>query len=221
MYSNNNIIRSFTPISDTYVSHDADSSSILRTATCVLSFMLMGTGSVYGLDNKEAWSSHLRSRTALVLNATDTSHTITNHVDLRTAADHLRNIRAVMNPAISDLASTFSVSRQAVYKWLADESKPESENETRIVALSQVADSFAKADILRSSSLIKMKVFEGRSLLDLVKTGENWHEAVSVLIAESQAMEAAYTRSGIDKSKSKSTTDWLSSQSIPASREEV
>ena len=47
--------------------------------------------------------------------------------DPRSASEHLANIRNVLNPAIADLAGTFCVSRQTIYKWLKGESTPKAQ----------------------------------------------------------------------------------------------
>ena len=135
--------------------------------------------------------------------------------DVRSALEHLKNILSVLKPAISDLASTFDVSRQDIYKWLSNDCKPEPEKHSRIEALSQIADVFKEADVTRAGNLLKMKI-SGRSLLDIVKSGGNWRDAVKILIDESQAMDRAYERSGLARSKAKKTSDWLSEHSIPS-----
>ena len=83
----------------------------------------------------------------------------------------------------------------------------------------QQADAFLKAGVTRASSLLKMKAFEGRSLLDLVATGQLVSEHTQTLIAEAQAMDAAYSRSGLAKSKATPSDDWRAELSIPGSSE--
>ncbi len=73
----------------------------------------------------------------------------------------------------------------------------------------------------RAGALLKMKAFAGRSLMDLIKSGENRSEHVAALISEAKAMEASYKQSGLATSKSKSSSDWQSSISIPGSSERV
>src|SRR5690606_37810959 len=123
--------------------------------------------------------------------------------DLRSASEHLANIRQVLNPAIADLAAVFGVSRQAIYKWIGGEATPEHEKFERIIALSHAADAFRDAGITRASAMLKMKAFEGRSLLDLAATGQLLPSHIRMLIAEAQAMDAAFDRSGMAKSKAK------------------
>lgn len=182
--------------------------------------MLAGTGSAYGMDRSDTWRPYLQHRVPFILETNVQGNKI-ERVDVRTPLEHLENIRTVLSPAVSDMASIFDVSRQAIYKWLSNDSKPEPEKLARVQALSQIADAFKDAGVVRSSSLLKMKTFADRSLVDIVKAGEDWHEAVNVLISESRAMERAYERSGLAKSKAMPTSDWQTTQSIPASREDV
>lgn len=192
----------------------------LRNAAQTAFVMLVGTGSVYGMDRSNIWLSYVQHRVPFVIDSGVSDNTA-ERVDVRTPLEHLENIRSLLNPAVSDLASAFDVSRQAVYKWLSNDSKPEPEKLSRIVALSRIADAFKEAGVARAGSLLKMKTFDGRSLLDIVRAGDDWRQPVDVLIAESRAMEQAYERSGLARSKAKPSSDWLASQSIPSSREDA
>jgi len=125
----------------------------------------------------------------------------------------------VLNPAIADLVAVFGVSRQAIYKWIGGEATPEPEKFERIIALSHAADAFRDAGITRASAMLKMKAFEGRSLLDLAATGQLLPSHIQMLIAEAQALDAAYDRSGLAKSKAKPSTDWRAEVSIPGAPE--
>ena len=83
----------------------------------------------------------------------------------------------------------------------------------------RAADAFQKTGVTRASSLLKMKAFEGRSLLDLVAAGQLLPEHTQTLIAEAQAMDTAYSRSGLAKSKAAPSDDWRAALSIPGSSE--
>lgn len=119
------------------------------------------------------------------------------------ASDHIGNIRQALNPAIADLAKVFGVSRHAIYKWISGEATPEPDKFERIRALSYAADAFREAGVARASHLLKMKVFDGRSLMDLAAAGQLLPSHIQSLVAESSAMEAAYERSGLAKSRAK------------------
>lgn len=187
------------------------------TAVVVIACALGGTGSVFALSHANEWRKMLDTRVPYF--DVQTAGTDAARPDIRSAAEHLANIRQVLNPAIADLATVFGVSRQAIYKWIGGESTPEDEKLDRIRALSLAADAFQKAGVTRASSLLKMKAFEGRSLLDLVAAGQLLPEHTQTLIAEAQAMDAAYSRSGLAKSKAAPSDDWRAELSIPGSSE--
>ncbi len=186
-------------------------------AVVVIPCALDGTGSVFALSHANEWGKMLNTRVPYFdVQTTDTGAA---HPDIRSAAEHLANIRQVLNPAVADLATAFGVSRQAIYKWIGGESTPEDDKLERIRSLSLAADAFQKAGVTRASSLLKMKAFEGRSLLDLVAAGQLVPEHTQTLIAEAQAMDAAYSRSGLAKSKAAPSDEWRAELSIPGSSE--
>lgn len=186
-------------------------------AVVVIAWALGGTGSVFPLARANAWREMVDARVPYFdVQVADADAT---RPDIRSAAEHLANIRRVLNPAIADLAAAFGVSRQAIYKWIGEESTPESEKFERIRLLSAAADAFQNAGVIRAPALLKMKVFDGRSLMDLVATDQLSPEHMQSLIAEAQAMDGAYGRSGLAKSKAMPSDDWLAELSIPGSAE--
>ncbi len=187
--------------------------AVVVIAYCALG----GTGSVFALSHANEWGKMLDTRVPYF--DVQTTEADAARPDIRSAAEHLANIRQVLNPAIADLATVFGVSRQAIYKWIGGESTPEDGKLERIRALSLAADAFQKAGVTRASSLLKMKAFEGRSLLDLVAAGQLVPEHTQTLIAEAQAMDAAYSRSGLAKSKAAPSDEWRAELSIPGSSE--
>ena len=178
-----------------------------------------GTGSVFDISRAGDWRKMFEARVPLHVDVEMADDSQEQRPDLRSASDHLGNIRQVLNPAIADLATVFGVSRQAIYKWIGGEATPEPDKFERIHALSHAADAFRDADITRASSMLKMKAFEGRSLMDLAAAGQLLPSHIQSLIAESQAMDAAYDRSGLAKSKAKPSEDWRTEVSIPGSPE--
>lgn len=187
------------------------------SAVVMMACALGGTGSVFALSHAKEWSKMLDTRVPYFdIQTTDDNEA---RPDIRSAAQHLANIRQVLNPAIADLATVFGVSRQAIYKWIGGESTPEDDKLERIRSLSLAADAFQNADVTRASSLLKMKAFEGRSLLDLVAAGQLLPAHTQALIAEARTMDAAYGRSGLAKSKATPSDDWRAELSIPGSPE--
>jgi len=189
-----------------------------QVAFTIISMMLVGTGSSYAVENAQKWQSHVEPRSPLSIERTNV---LDPKIDVRTPLEHLKNIRATLNPPIAELATLFEVSRQAIYKWLAQDSSPEEDKLKLITTLSKIADSFTDAGIHRSGALLHMKNVNGQSLFDLLKAKLPYEKHVSILIAEAQAMEAAYERSGLAQSNALPTNDWQATISLPSFREEA
>lgn len=178
-----------------------------------------GTGSVFDISRAENWRRIVEARVPIRIDVEVAADSQARRPDLRSASEHLGNIRQVLNPAVADLATVFGVSRQAIYKWIGGEATPEPDKFERIRALSHAADAFRDAGITRASSLLKMKAFEGRSLMDLAAAGQLLPSHIQALIAEAHAMDAAYGRSGLATSKAQPSEDWRTEVSIPGSPE--
>lgn len=191
-----------------------------KNAFVIMGTVLFGTGSVYGINQAEAWREHVQPRVSFILDAQNTPNESIQRPDIRAATEHLENIRSVLNLSVADLASFFDVSRQAIYKWLSGDSTPEQDKLAKIVELSRIADIFHAEKISRAESLVKMKTFAGKSLIELIKSGSNRVEHVDALIEEAKLMQASHKQSGLATSKSKPTNDWQSSISIPGSIEQ-
>jgi hypothetical protein len=183
-----------------------------------ISMLIVGTGSTYSLEYTKTWAPYVRPRVQLEFERIDEAHL---PIDVRTPIEHLENIRTVLNPPVAELAILFDVSRQAIYKWLAQDSFPEADKLEQITRLSKIADAFNQAGIHRAGALLNMKTFDGYSLFDLLKAGKSYEKHVKELIAEAKVMEAAHQRSGLTQSNAKPTNSWLSSVSIPSFREDV
>lgn len=100
---------------------------------------------------------------------------------VRTAAEDIARIREVFSPAISNLASTLGVSRQAVYNWLNGE-QPKIELTEKLRDLAQAADVFAHEDIAINSMLLKRKFANGKSLFQIAQAGESTRNAALLLV---------------------------------------
>lgn len=95
------------------------------------------------------------------------------------------------------------------------ENQPDDASKVQFITnLSNVADAFSKAGLNDAKLLVKMKAFNGKSLMELVKEGESWNKPVQVLIDEAKAMNAAAESANYLASKAKPTDDWKSSISI-------
>ncbi|WP_434586081.1 helix-turn-helix domain-containing protein [Klebsiella sp. R390] len=183
-----------------------------------------GTGRGYLVENMakcirfiESKTSPSRSFETFILDVM-TNTSASNDIDIRSIVSHMENIRSVINPSMSELAKDLGVTRQAVYKWLAGESRPDDDMKMNYVkTLSLVADAFKEADITNSKILVKMKAFDGKSLMSLIKEGADWQGPVDLLIREAKIMNQATQAASEIQSKAAPTDTWQSSLSIPGS----
>lgn len=178
-----------------------------------------GTGSVFDIRRVKEWGDSVKARVPYRIVVDASSGSQNQPDDVHLASKYVDNIRQVLKPAIADLAAAFGVSRQAIYRWISGDATPKPEKIERIRALSHAADAFRQAGVMRAPSLLKMKAFEGRSLLDLVAAGQLTEAHITLLIEEARAMDAAYERSALAKSKAKPSDDWRATVSIPGSPE--
>ena len=172
-----------------------------------------GTGSTFPLDNILCIANYLESRTQLFFLHIESG----GGIDTRLPIEHLNNIKEVFKPSIIDLANIFNVSRQAVYKWLSVTSQPETSKLDLIINFSKIADKFKNSGISRIPSLLKLKIYEDKSLLDYLKNEWGTKEIVQHLIVEAKIMEQAENKVFLSLSKTKPTDDWKSYISISGS----
>lgn len=100
---------------------------------------------------------------------------------VRTPAEDVVRIREILKPAVSDLATTFGVSRQSVYNWLNGEPVAE-ENAVKLKDLAQAADVLAHKGIEVNAAMLKRKFANGRTLLQVAQAGESARDAALRLV---------------------------------------
>lgn len=99
---------------------------------------------------------------------------------IRSPSKNLSRIREVLNPAVSDLATTFGVSRQSVYNWLNGEPVAD-ENAAKLQDLAEASDVLAHEGVSINAALLKRKFAYGRTLLQVAQAGESARDAALVL----------------------------------------
>lgn len=181
----------------------------------LIGLFLLGTGTSYVAERASYWREHVQSRVPFIVEkkGSQPAPAATEdfmQVDTRSPAAHIENIKAGLLPSVSDLAAALGVTRQAIYKWTADTASPDETNMERLVRLSHIADAFSMAGVQNASKLVKMKAFNGQSLIDLIKDQKETDEAIAILINESRIMETAYDKSKIGRSKAPSNNSWQS-----------
>jgi hypothetical protein len=99
----------------------------------------------------------------------------------RTPVDDLGHIRAVLKPAIADLARALGVSRQAVYDW--QNGKPiGAGNAVRLADLARAADVFSAEGVAGSVQLLRRPIAGGKTLFDIAREGGSIEAAAQTLV---------------------------------------
>lgn len=99
----------------------------------------------------------------------------------RTPAEDLAQIRAVLKPAVKDLAGIVGVSRQAVYDWQSGATIA-TKHAKRLADLARAADLFAAEGLAATSQILRRPIKAGRSFLDIVQDGGSADGAAESLI---------------------------------------
>jgi len=139
--------------------------------------------------------------------------------DVRTPSEDLARIREVLSPSVSDLASTFGVTRQSVYNWLNGEPVAE-ENAAKLRDLAQAADVLAHEGILINAALLKRKFVNGKTLFQVAHAGESARDA-ALLLVQIHRREAAQrermSARAANRGRSPATADF----DLPASNDDA
>jgi len=118
-------------------------------------------------------------------------------------AQLLSTIRDVFALKMSEVAQVFGVSRRAAYDWLEGVT-PKAETVTRIYTLSRYAEELRAAEVTNIEHYLHRPVVSGRSLLDLLKAGENIETAIAII--KRTALEEAANRKGLGRRTSDTNT---------------
>lgn len=101
---------------------------------------------------------------------------------IRTPIEDLSQIRAVLRPAITDLAQALGVSRQAVYDWQNGKAIG-SVNAARLADLAKAADVLATEGLVSPSQLLRRPLASGKTFLDVVREGGSAENAIRELVS--------------------------------------
>ena len=129
--------------------------------------------------------------------------------------EYIENIRNILRIRKDDLAELFDVSYQTILKWMSGASLPDVESQKLIVQLSKISDQFEESNVSRPDLLIDAKAFHGKSLMDLVRSGEANDKHVESLVEEDRIRNQAYQKFRLANSESTPSDSWKSYISIP------
>lgn len=192
---------------------------VVRSACYVIGAALLSTGAVAMTSSTERLQSYFKGREHPAAIVRPNGTVPGSKIDVRSAQQHLENIRSVFAFPVSELANALGVTRQSIYKWMSASAMPEGDNLAKLASLSRIADQFVDAGIDRAGALLLVKVSENKSALGMFASGEDVTEYIPQLLAEAKAIHSAYESSAIRNKASTSTSEWKSSISIPAASE--
>jgi transcriptional regulator with XRE-family HTH domain len=120
-------------------------------------------------------------------------------VGIRPPAENLKRIRAVFKPSVSDLANLLRVSRQTIYNWMGGEN-PSLESADRLEDLAKAADLIEAHGVNTSTYLLRRKIRDGKTLIDIAMGGGSAHDAARSLvrILDQEAAERDLLKSRLD-----------------------
>lgn len=146
----------------------------LKAAYC-FALTALGTGNVVSLEQLQ----QIANPTPHVAHNIGS---IRSEAPIRTPSENLVRIREVLKPAISDLASTFGVSRQSIYNWINGEPVAE-ENAAKLYDLAKAADVLAHEGVEINPTLLKRKLASGRTLMQAAQDGMEsaYHAALQLV----------------------------------------
>ena len=138
---------------------------------------------------------------------------------IRTPSENLKRIREVLNPAVSDLATTFRVSRQSVYNWLNGEQVAEG-NSAKLQDLAKAADVLAHEGITVNAALLKRRFTNGMTLLQVSHAGGSAH-AAALLLVQICKRERAQRERVIARFANREKTPETADFDLPASNDHI
>lgn len=197
--------------SDSVSTSNAYSAKAKVSTAVALGITLIGTGSAYFVGNVGLWERHVQARTQLQISGAADVRVSSAKI---TTSILLDEIRRLLFPSVTELARWLSVSRQAVYKWMAKESEPDEGNLNKIRRLYQIASAVKEHDLTSPAKAVRMNQKSNGSVLDLAKEEYMDLRKVNELLAASKKVENAYRSSAVRSSKTAPNDNWLSSTSF-------
>lgn len=154
------------------------------SSMCNPAFANVGTGGFVNTHNHSgrnefALSGYLNDRRLVIRGYSSNSTSIPT--ESKTPLDNLNRIRDVFNPSVFDLSRVFGVSRQTIYNWLSGE-QPKSSLAARIEDLASAADILAKEGFSTDNFILKRKVSNGKTLLDVFQSGGSAKNSAESLV---------------------------------------
>jgi transcriptional regulator with XRE-family HTH domain len=135
--------------------------------------MIAGTGGVYTPANiQKAWFDHHNSIILIRGNHTKRHQVLS-------ISQHLAQIRETFGLSMTELAQVLRISRPTAYAWLNGTDPKDEEGKALISRLSNYAESLRSAGITKVEILARQPISAGKSLIDLLKSGNDVSAAIA------------------------------------------
>jgi transcriptional regulator with XRE-family HTH domain len=100
----------------------------------------------------------------------------------RTPVEDLSQIREAFKFSVTDLASLFGVSRQAIYDWQSGKVIGP-DNLIKLQDLARASDLIRAASVQNAATVMRRKIRQGKTFIDIVKDGGDAEKAARDLVA--------------------------------------
>jgi DNA-binding transcriptional regulator YiaG len=100
----------------------------------------------------------------------------------RTPVEDLSQIREAFKFSVTDLASLFGVSRQAIYDWQSGKVIGP-DNLIKLQDLARASDLIRAASVQNAAAVMRRKIRQGKTFIDIVKDGGDAEKAARDLVA--------------------------------------
>lgn len=164
-----------------WVTHRPAATGVSYSFVRVVGWMAAAGAALTGIGTGGELSIEHLQRSAHEMHHMAPTVEVADVAQIRTPAQDLARIREVLKPAVSDLATTFGVSRQSVYNWLNGEPVADA-NAAKLQDLVQAADVLDHEGITVNAALLKRKFANGRTLLQVAQAGESARDAALQLV---------------------------------------
>jgi hypothetical protein len=145
----------------------------------------------------------------------DVSHQLKTSIDLRSPQEHLANIIKSFHISVIKLSTVFSVPWKLVYAWIDGDSLPNDEQLRLIMQFSHAADLFQAKGVVHTDSVLEIRMFDDRSMLDLIAEGTLTEDKMETLVKRAALLDEEYENLKIYQSTSQPHDEWRTTIVVP------
>jgi transcriptional regulator with XRE-family HTH domain len=160
---------------ESYLSSSVTAQRNLFTSTKQRKMIIFITSSYADAVTQEGLSWVHKPYKSSTTNADAFSISEKNEVDVSnlSPSEQIRFIRETFSLNMSQIAELMEITRPTAYRWLDGKESDRGETAGKIIYLAKKAKSIKDKDIPRVDLLIKRPLFDGKSLLDLLKENKD------------------------------------------------